>query len=578
MLTPPGFVQIIRFLPLFFLPPFGAHVALKVAQEYFGLHISHGILLSYIVSYPAVLLCRLMFSKALNRVEAFRMGAVFPPHVNDSPWGIYRQRSSEHGRLYIGDAFARWAETYGNTFAFTITQYRIFTLEPVHVKAILATQFDDFDKGPEAFDRFFSLLGTGIFSSDGDAWKFHRSIARPFFSKGRISDFTTFGKHADQAIACIADRLSDGQPVEFQDVAARFTLDTATEFLFGKSVDSMAAGLEYPESSGIKNPPSFTAHPSNAFVKAFSEGQQAISIRGRLGRLWRLREFWKDEVRPYREEVNKYIDPIIKEALAEQSNDEKDHETLLSSLISQTQDYKVIQDQLVNILVAGRDTTASTLMFAVYMLTQHPNIVQRLRDEIIAKVGETRSPTYEDIRDMKYLRAFINETLRLYPIVPSNSRTSNRSTTLPSPTPGGQPFYVPANTQCVYSVFLMHRRTDLWGPDASEFDPDRFIDERLHKYLTPNPFIFLPFNGGPRICLGQQFAYNEMEFFLIRLLQKFSAFSLAPDAQPKSSLPPEEWRGCPGTKGRDKIRIDAALTMSARGGMWVRMKEVKPTQ
>ncbi|KAK0502046.1 cytochrome P450, partial [Armillaria luteobubalina] len=100
-----------------------------------------------------------------------------------------------------------------------------------------------------------------------------------------------------------------------------------------------------------------------------------------------------------------------------------------------------------------------------------------------------------------------------------------------------------------YSVFLMHRRTELWGPDALEFDLDRFLDSRLHRYLTPNPFIFVPFNAGPRICLGHQeplilckstskFAYNEASYYFIRLLQTFSSFILATDAQPAEGAPP----------------------------------------
>ena len=148
-----------------------------------------------------------------------------------------------------------------------------------------------------------------------------------------------------------------------------------------------------------------------------------------------------------------------------------------------------------------------------------------------------------------------------------------------------------------YSVFHMHRRKDLWGPDgtsksfiqittnlfvvALEFDPDRWLDHRLHKYLTPNPFIFLPFNAGPRICLGQQvcfplqsfvdhnshtfyqFAYNEVSFFLTRFLQNFSSVSLAPDAQPPSSRPPAEWAGAPGRKGIEKIVAKSHLTLYA---------------
>ena len=96
---------------------------------------------------------------------------------------------------------------------------------------------------------------------------------------------------------------------------------------------------------------------------------------------------------------------------------------------------------------------------------------------------------------------------------------------------------------------------------AEEFDPDRFLDARLHKYLTPNPFIFLPFNAGPRICLGQQFAYNEMSFFIIRLLQNFEAIDFDLDSQPPESHVPVHWAGMPGRKGVEKFWPKAHLTV-----------------
>lgn len=148
---------------------------------------------------------------------------------------------------------------------------------------------------------------------------------------------------------------------------------------------------------------------------------------------------------------------------------------------------KVLKDETLNILLAGRDTTAVTLTFAVYKLSQHPDILQRLREEILATVGSSRPPHYDDIRDMKYLRAFINETLRLYPPVYdyplflayhslihdmslsgqltsgkhndciragwliidmiSSHRTSTKDTVWPSQVPGGKPFYIPSGTR-----------------------------------------------------------------------------------------------------------------------------------
>ncbi|KAF8630615.1 hypothetical protein AX14_010983, partial [Amanita brunnescens Koide BX004] len=172
--------------------------------------------------------------------------------------------------------------------------------------------------------------------------------------------------------------------------------------------------------------------------------------------------------------VDGYIEPIIQEALAKKAGafDKKDTgehldegETLLDHLIRVTEDPKVLKDETLNIMLAGRDTTASTLTFIVYLLALHPQVLPRVRQEVLDKVGSTRMPNQNDIREMRYLRAVINETLRLYPIVPFNVRESINATTWPNPDPTQKPYYIPANTKIVYSVFMMQRRTDLWGPD-----------------------------------------------------------------------------------------------------------------
>ncbi|KAG2003559.1 cytochrome P450 [Coprinopsis cinerea AmutBmut pab1-1] len=300
-------------------------------------------------------------------------------------------------------------------------------------------------------------------------------------------------------------------------------------------------------------------------------------MRAIVGQEWPLAEFLRDTVKPNRDTVDQIIEPIVDKALREASTlgdvekVEKGEETLLKHLVSQTKDRRIITDELLNLLVAGRDTTACTLTYSVYMLAENPHVAERLRSEILNKVGEKGRPSYDDIRDMRYLRAFINEVLRLYPPVPFNTRRAINDTVFTTKD-GRPPLFIPGDTQVGYSVWDMHRRKDLWGPDAHEFDPDRFLDERLHKYLTPNPFIFTPFNAGPRICLGQQFAYHEASFFLIRLLQQFSKFSLAPDAQPAETIPPASWKTCEGRKGMEKIWPGTNLTLIVKGGLWVRME------
>jgi len=229
-----------------------------------------------------------------------------------------------------------------------------------------------------------------------------------------------------------------------------------------------------------------------------------------------------------------------------------------------------------NILIAGRDTTASTLTFVVFLLSLHPEVFDRLRTEVLEVVGPMEQPTYESIRNMKYLRAVLNETLRLYPPVPINSRASIKPTILPEGGKDGKPVYVPPGTFISFSPITMHRRKDLWGPDADEFDPDRFIDDRVKKYLVQNPFIFLPFGAGPRICLGQQFAYNEMSFFVIRLLQNFDSIALDTDAQPQRTTSLLEWKTKRREVERDLLAIH--ITLSTKDGIWVRMNEAPNPQ
>lgn len=160
----------------------------------------------------------------------------------------------------------------------------------------------------------------------------------------------------------------------------------------------------------------------------------------------------------------------------------------------------------------------------------------------------------------------------------------------------GKPIYVPGGTQIHYLPWLMHRRKDLWGPDgeflfttflllrtchspstitAEEFDPDRFLDERVQRYLAPNPFIFLPFNAGPRICLGQQFAYNEASTVIVRLVQAFKRISLDMDSNPEAK-PPALWALGSGRMTVEKVWVKSDITAYANGGVWVKMQEAEP--
>ena len=154
---------------------------------------------------------------------------------------------------------------------------------------------------------------------------------------------------------------------------------------------------------------------------------------------------------------------------------------------------------------------------------------------------------------MKYLKAIINESQRLWPIVPSNSREAIHDTILPR---GGgpdqmSPVLVPKGTYVAYHSYSMHRRKDIYGPDAEVFNPSRWLDnEHPSSPLRPG-WGYLPFNGGPRICIGQQFALTETSYVLVRLLQEFPVLESRDD---------EPWR--------EKL----SLTCTGLGGCKVGLK------
>ncbi|KAF9523245.1 cytochrome P450 monooxygenase pc-3 [Crepidotus variabilis] len=583
MAIPPGIIFILSVLPFLLVPP----------------TLTYGVLRIINVSTPTP--PSTFYKEHTDKQKAASLNAHLIPRVPRDSFDFFGYKLTKglvkNAKMnYISEAFRLWAKEYGPVFQIELlADTRIFTTEPDHIKALLATQFDTFHKGPALFKQLQSLLGEGVFNSDGDLWKFHRSMARPYFNRERIADFDNFEQHATLALAKAEKRLAEGYAIDFQDLVARFTLDSATQFLFGYDVESLAARIPYPSSPPLPhldklnqlNTPELVSedHPSNAFVDAFAEGQEKSVRRMRVGDIWPVsgEDFWRDGVQPLRKVVEKYIEPMVVKALErkKRAGDQKETgdgelgDTLLEDLIQQTQDVTMLKDELINLLVAGRDTTASTLTFCLYMLAEHPTIEARLRREVLEAVGPNRQPTADDFRGMKFMRAFINEVLRLYPAVPNNNRTATQPAVWTSKNPGSKPYYVPAGVRIMYSVFLMQRRTDLWGPDALEFDPDRFLDDRVQKYLTPNPYIFLPFNAGPRICLGQQFAYQEMSFFLVKLMQRFENFKLAPDAQPANSKPPAHWAQGDARQAKEKIWPQSSLTMSVKGGLWVTMDPVK---
>lgn len=379
----------------------------------------------------------------------------------------------------------------------------IFTADPENIKAILATQFTDYGKGEPFHREWKDFLGDSIFVTDLDKWHSSRQLIRPQFIKDRVSDLEVFEEHVQILMQQISKASTTyGGELDVSDLFFRYTLDASTHFLLGKSVGS----LELPEQE---------------FAEAFGEVQRVQNIIARAGPLNPLvprKTFFKG-IKVIDEFVNPYIDRTLRLSPEELSTKTKTEEgyTFLHALAGFTRDRKVLRDQLVAVLLAGRDTTASTLSWTFYELARHPEVVKKLRAEILATVGLERAPTYDDLKNMKYLQNTMNETLRLYPVVPFNVRLALKDTSLPrgGGPDGLSPVGILKDTPIGYSTLVMQRRSDLTPDNTLVFSPERW------ETWQPKPWNYIPFNGGPRICIGQQFALTEMGYTIVRMLQRY---------------------------------------------------------
>ncbi|KAG5416871.1 ALK2 [Candida metapsilosis] len=410
------------------------------------------------------------------------------------------------------------------TFSMRIFGIKLWsTRDPENIKAILATQFNDFCLGTR-HAHFKPLLGDGIFTLDNQGWKDSRSMLRPQFAREQISHVKMLEPHMQVFFKHV--RKNKGKVFDLQELFFRFTVDSSTEFLFGASVDSLkdaSIGMQ-SESNEVDG--------KEQFAQSFNFSQQYLSSRSTMQGL-----YWLLNSKKFRESnanVHRFAQHYVKRALSlsPEELEKQDGYVFLYELAKHTRDPKVLQDQLLNIMVAGRDTTAGLLSFVFFELARNPQVYAKLREEIGTRFGlgeESRVEeiTFESLKNCEYLKAVLNECLRLYPSVPQNFRVATRNTTLPrgGGPDGMSPILVTKGQTVVYTVYSTHRMEEFYGKDALDFRPERWFEPETRKL----GWAFVPFNGGPRICLGQQFALTEASYVTTRLVQEFGSLWMDPN-------------------------------------------------
>ncbi|CAO2830526.1 unnamed protein product [Amaranthus hypochondriacus] len=418
----------------------------------------------------------------------------------------------------------------------------LITVDPANIQYVMSTNFTNYPKGEEFFN-IFEFLGDGIFNSDGDLWKFQRKITQSLINHRKFFRFlvkVTYDKVQKGLVPILQSAHKDGLVIDLQDVFQRLTFDTTCLLVSGH--DPGCLSLDFPDVP---------------FSKALDDAEEAVAYRHvlpenfwelqkwlGLGQAAKLSQAWKV--------LDHFIDKIIsmkREELSLNVKDEKEEEgiDLLTSFLNQqvettafdTKNDKFLRDTILNLMLAGRDTTSSALTWFIWLITQNPQVEEKVRNELNQTLNNNNNNNnnkwhvfqIEEINKLTYLHATLCECLRLYPPVPFQHKSPIKSDTLPSG------HNVTPKNKIIFTLYAMGRMKGIWGQDCLEFKPERWITEQ-GKIKYEAPYKFLSFNAGPRSCLGKEVALTQLKMVGATLIHnyKFKVVDGGENAEPDLSV------------------------------------------
>ncbi|XP_016506761.1 alkane hydroxylase MAH1-like [Nicotiana tabacum] len=395
------------------------------------------------------------------------------------------------------------------------------TVDPANVQYIMSANFTNFPKGRE-LRKIFDVLGDGIFSSDMDLWKNQRKLARALITHQRFHKCLTkisLDKVKNGLIPILELIAKEDRIVDLQDVFKRFTFDTTCKLLTG--FESCCLSLEFPEVP---------------FLKAMDDAKYVVSIRYLLPEsIWKLQKWLgvgpEMQLRKASDVLDRVIGEYILMKREELSRVEKCKENeegfdLLTPYIindgertSGLKFDKFLRDTFLNFMFAGHDTVSSGLTWFIWLVSTHPEVEKNIREELRAiippeEAEKWRLFTADELKNVIYLHAALCESLRLYPPVAFQHKTPLEPDILPSG------HHVHPNMRVMIPLYAMGRMESIWGKDASEFKPHRWISDRGTINYEPS-YKFFSFNAGPRTCLGKEAAFTQMKVVVATIIHNY---------------------------------------------------------
>ncbi|MFN8373431.1 MAG: cytochrome P450 [Anaerolineae bacterium] len=365
---------------------------------------------------------------------------------------------------------------------------------PDYAHQIMVTDADKYYKDRTTKTVLKPVLGNGLFVSDSDFWKRQRKLVQPAFHSKRIGDYAQV--IVDYA-AEVAEQWQSGQTIEVDTAMTALTMRVIAKVLFDADVSK-------------------EAHEVGETITEVLE-----MVNKRFNSLLLMPDWIPTASNRQMKNAVERLDNLIYGFINERRKAAADKGDLLSMLLMAQDDDasrmtdKQVRDEAMTLFGAGHETTAVTLTWTWYLLSQHPDIEQNLLAELEQVLGG-RKPTLADLPKLQYTEMIVKEAMRLYPAAWIVSRENMEDVNI-----AGHP--IKKNNIIMINIYGMHRDARFFdNPD--EFRPERFSPE--NEKLIPK-YAYIPFGGGPRVCIGNQFAMMEAKLILATLAPHFH-LSLAP--------------------------------------------------
>lgn len=401
-------------------------------------------------------------------------------------------------------------------------RYRYIINDPAAVKHVMLDNAANYEKTEITRRILEPGLGKGLLTSEGEIWKAHRRTMTPAFDQRSVASYTPVMTAEAEKLNSQWSGSSSGQDLDVASAMTEVTLQIISRTMFSSDSDDMVEILE--RSAG-----QFQAQMRPNIM-------DFIGLPAWLAGLGRL-----NVAKRTLGEFDAVIDRLIRERTRNIDNAPKD---LLSRLIAARDEQtgigmsaQEVRDHVITIFMAGHETTAMTMIWTWYLLSQHPHVEAKLHDEL-DRVLAGRTPSHDDVPKLAYTRMIIEESMRMYPPAHTLARVALADDTLCGRT-------ITKGSTVMIVPWLLHRHKKLWQ------NPERFSPERFGSDQSANRvrFSYLPFGGGKRICIGAAFALTEAIVLLATIANR-SRLTLAP--------------GHP-------VEPQALITLRARHGMKMRV-------